>query len=133
MSGSFDAVPEDFEPAGDTPLEDFLAKFMAVKFVIDPGTKHEKTVVFPNDGNLFTGPASLFGDAPPGWTVASPVTLGALKPLPVGKHAVRVLWRLSAMHCDGIADVVDENCLPGGEEFVYSFVPAFEVVPGHLR
>ena len=131
MSGAFDAVPEEFEPAGETPLEDFLAKFEAIKYVIDPDTKHEKTVVFPHDGNLFTGPGTLFGALPEeDLDVVSPITLGALKPLSVGEHAVRVFWRLSAMHCDGLGDVVDENCLPG-EEFLYSSVRAFTVTPGH--
>src|SRR5262249_5405748 len=74
MNGTFEQVPEGLMPDGDTPLEDFIAKFSAVKYVIDPGTKQEKTVAFPNDGNLFTG--TLFGDV-----VVSPITFGTLKPL----------------------------------------------------
>lgn len=134
MNDSFEFVPDEFEPAAGatTPLEDFIAKFVQVKFVIDPGAKHEKTVVFPNNGEFFTGPGNLFPDIPENWDVVSPITLGTLKPLPVGEHAVRVFWTLSAMHCDGIGDSIDDNCLPEGE-FVYTFVPAFEVVPGHNR
>ena len=41
-----------FEPAGATPLEDFIAKFIGVKYVVDPGTSKEKTYVFGNDDDL---------------------------------------------------------------------------------
>jgi hypothetical protein len=131
MNDSFAAVPEAFEPAeGATkPLEDFLAKFVQVRFVIDPGTRQEKTVIFPNDGNLFTGIGSQFPDTPANWDVVSPITLGTLKPLSVGDHLVELYWTLSALHCDGLAANIDENCLPAGE-FLYSRRP-FTVVPGH--
>lgn len=131
MNDSFAAVPDEFEPAqGATkPLEDFLAKFVQVRFVIDRGTRQEQTVVFPNDGNLFTGPGSLFPGTPANWDVVSPIALGTLKPLPVGDHLVEVYWTLSDLHCDGLVANIDENCLPAGE-FLYSRT-RFTVVPGH--
>ena len=132
MNDVFAFQPEGFVPAGDTPLEDFIAKFEAVTFVIDPDTNHERTVVFSNTDDLFTGSGSQFPGGPANWDVVSPVTLGTLNPLPVGEHAVRVSWTLSAMHCDGIADSIDDNCLPEGQ-FVYAFVPAFQVTPGHFQ
>ena len=36
MAESFEAVPPEFVPAGATPLDDFLAKFVAVKYVSWP-------------------------------------------------------------------------------------------------
>jgi hypothetical protein len=124
MAPTFESTPPGFESAGDTPLEDFVAKFSGIKYVIDPGSKHQETVVFPND-------ESLFVDADfNGFAFVSPVTLGLLKPEPVGEHVVGVYWIFSAMHCDGIDDDPIANCLPAGETL---FIPglAFEVTPGH--
>ena len=121
MSPTFVAVPLDFVAAGATPLEDFKAKFIAVKHVVDPGTK-EKTYVFGNDDDL-----GIFSDATT--DVVNLVTLGTLKPLSVGDHVVDSYVRFSAMHCDGFAAVVDENCLPAGETLFSS--AQFTVTPGH--
>ncbi|MGH2618841.1 MAG: hypothetical protein ACRDJC_26735, partial [Thermomicrobiales bacterium] len=123
MAQDFEAVPEEFVPTGETPLEDFIAKFTAVKYVIDPGSKQEKTVVFPKDDTLFVD------DDFAGLVYVSPITLGLLKPLSVGEHVVEVYWVLSALHCDGIDDEIDVNCLPAGE-ILFSRV-TFEVTPGH--
>jgi len=106
----------------DSPLEDFIAKFIGVKYVVDPGTSKEKTYVFGNDDDL-----GIFND---GITVAAnSVSLGTLKPLSVGDHVVDSYLLFSAMHCDGIDSVVEENCLPAGETW-YSSVQ-FTVTPGH--
>ena len=122
MSPTFVAVPNGFVPAGLTPLEDFIAKFIGVKYVVDPGTSKEKTYVFGNDDDL-----GVFDD---GVTVAvNSVSLGTLKPLSVGDHVVDSYLLFSAMHCDGFDIVVEENCLPAGET-LYSSV-RFTVTPGH--
>jgi hypothetical protein len=120
---TFEVVPSDFVPAGETPLDDFIAKFVGVKYVVDPGTKKEKTYQFPNDDGL-----GIVQDEG-GFDAANPVTLGALKPLSVGHHVVDSYLLLSAMHCDGLGDVVEENCLPAGET-LFSTV-TFTVTPGH--
>jgi hypothetical protein len=122
MNPTFEFVPEGFLPEGATPIEDFIAKFIGVKYVVDPGTTKEKTYVFPNDDNLGIASAD-------GFDIANSVTLGALKPLNVGDHVVDSYWLFSAMHCDGLSDVVEESCLPAGETLL-STVP-FKVTPGH--
>jgi len=122
MSPTFVAVPNGFVPAGLTPLEDFIAKFIGVKYVVDPGTSKEKTYVFGNDDDL-----AIFNDEET--AIANAVSLGTLKPLSVGDHVVDSYLLFSAMHCDGIANVVEENCLPAGETW-YSSVQ-FTVTPGH--
>lgn len=119
---AYDDFPDGFAPVGDTPQEDFIAKFQAVKYVIDPGTRREKTVVFPKDASLFV----LQGDD---GDVTSPITLGALGPLPVGEHAVDVYWHMSAKHCDGLGDELDVNCLAAGEFFYARW--EFEATAGH--
>lgn len=123
MAQTFEEVPGGFVPAGDTPLADFLAKFEAVKYVIDRGTKQEKTVAFPNSNAL------VLADPDEGLDIVTATTLGTLKPLPVGKHVVESYWVFRAMHCDGIVANVDENCLPAGETLFIRV--RFEVVPGH--
>jgi hypothetical protein len=122
MNYSFEAVPEGFEAAGATPLDDFIAKLIGVKYVVDPGTKKEKTYVFGNDDDL-----GIVDDGI--GIIANAVTLGVLKPLSVGDHVVDSYLLFSAMHCDGYGAVVAENCLPAGEVLFSSVT--FTVTPGH--
>lgn len=118
MGPAFDAMPPGFVPDGATPVEDFIAKFVGVKYVVDPGTKQEKTYVFPSDETLGVLNAPPFD-----------VVLGSLKPASVGDHVVGSYLLLSAMHCDGIGAVAEENCLPAGETLYQTI--EFTVTPGH--
>jgi hypothetical protein len=122
MNTSFESVPPEFVPAGDTPLEDFVAKFVAVKYVVDPGTEEEKTYVFPNSDMLWTG---VLADLP----AVNTLTLGSVQPLSVGQHLVEVYWEFSALHCDGLAANLEENCIPAGETLFRR--TTFEVISGH--
>lgn len=126
VNTSFAAVPAGFVPAAPTPLEDFLAKFVAVKYVVDAGTLQERTYTFPASDKLWIG-ESPFG---PGFPAVHPITLGTLRPVSVGDHTVRVYWVMSAMHCDGLGTDVTVNCLPAGEVPYFSAVTSFEVAPG---
>jgi hypothetical protein len=119
MNTSFEVVPNGFEPAGPTPLDDFVAKFVAVKHVLDLGTRQEQTYVYPNSGRLWTGVVD-------GFPAVNTLTLSRLKPLRPGPHVARVYWVFSAMHCDGFSDVLVDNCLPAGE-ILFNLIP-FEVV-----
>jgi hypothetical protein len=121
VNTSFEIVPEDFVPAGATPLEDFVAKFVALKYVIDPGTTQQRTLVYPTGPRLWTG---IIEDFP----AVSPAPLSRVRPLSVGEHTVETYWVMSAMHCDGFAAVIEENCLGPGEVFYLSV--QFEVTPG---
>jgi hypothetical protein len=122
MNSAFDAAPAGFAPAGATPLADFVAKFIGVKYVVDPGTKQEKTYVFPKEDIL-----GIFHV--PGTDIVNPMTLGSLRPLSVGDHVVDTYMVFSAMHCDGFSAVVEESCLLAGENLYQSV--AFRVTPGH--
>jgi hypothetical protein len=124
MNTSFEAVPDDFVPAGETPLEDFLAKFVAIKYVVDPGTRQEQTYVYPTGDELWTGTVAGFPSVWPG-------TLSNLQPLSVGEHFIVVYWVFNAMHCDGFGTVVDEFCLGPGE-IAYTGV-RFDVTPGAMQ
>jgi hypothetical protein len=122
MNTSFEAVPEEFVPAGATPLEDFRAKFVAVKYIIDPGTSQERTRIYPTSDRLWMG---TIEGLPAVW----PGTLSIAKPLSVGQHRVEVYWVFSAMHCDGLDGVIEENCIGPGE-IGYAPPRVFEVTPG---
>jgi hypothetical protein len=108
VNTTFEAVPAEFVPAGETPLEDFLAKFVAVKYVVDPGTKQQRTYVMSSSDRLWTGELD-------GFPAANTVTLGSLHPLRAGQHTVEVYWTFNGMQCDGFADNAVENCFPAGE------------------
>jgi hypothetical protein len=132
VNGHFAAVPEEFVPAGETPVEDFQAKFTALKLVIDPGSPQERAVVFPNTGDVFAGPGNaIFPDAPEEVLVLIPASLGTVQPLPVGNHVVHGYWIFSAMHCDGFGTDTTPggNCFPSGATRLLQL--PFKVVPGH--
>ncbi len=126
MNYSFDSVPSGFVAVGGTPLEDFVAKFVAVKYVVDPGTDEEKTYVFPNSDKLWTG--ILFG-----LPHVNTLTLAAaLKPLPVGPHRIDMFWTFSAMWCDGFTDSIAQSCILAGDTRIGApGRPAFDVVTPH--
>jgi hypothetical protein len=122
VSPTFDAVPDGFVPAGTTPLEDYIAKFIGIKYVVDPGTSKEKAYVIGNNDDL--------GIVDGGVIIAvNPVSLGALEPLSVGDHVVDSYLLFTAMHCDGFADIPEDNCIQAGET-LWSSVQ-FTVTPGH--
>jgi hypothetical protein len=127
MAPTFGPVPGGFVPAGATPAEDFRAKFTALKLVIDPGTHQEKIIVFPTNDRLFVDT-----DEPRfnGLVFVTPTTLGTVQPLSVGEHIVDVFWVFRAMHCDGLAANVEQNCFPVGETKYIPGLP-FQVTPGH--
>jgi hypothetical protein len=133
VNGSFASVPDGFVPAGATPVEDFQAKFTALRLVIDPGSRQEKTVVFPNTGNVFAGPGNaIFPGAPDDVLVLIPASLGTVQPLSVGNHVVHAHWIFSSMHCDGFGTDTTPgsgNCFHAGETLLLQL--PFEVVPGH--
>jgi hypothetical protein len=122
MATSLERVPAGFEPAGDTPLDDLVAKFVAVKYVVDPGTSQQQTFVFPKSGKLWTGVLD-------GLPAVNTLTFGSLRPLSIGQHVIEVYWLFNALHCDGLTADREQNCIPAGEALFREI--AFEVTPGH--
>ncbi len=119
---TWEQMPDGYVPAGPTPIEDFVAKFVAIRYVVDEGTEHQFTVEFANGPRLFTGDHAINPDI----VLASPMTLGAIRPLSVGAHTVRTFWIMSDLQCDGWSAVVEESCFPAGT--FDSGTTAFEVV-----
>jgi hypothetical protein len=120
---SWEQMPDGYVPAGATPLQDFVAKFVAIRYVVDEGTSRAFTVEFANGPLLWTGQHAINPDI----ALATPMTLGAIRPLGVGPHTVRMIWIMSAMQCDGWSAVVAESCFPGAGPFDNGS-DAFEVV-----
>ena len=120
---TWEQMPEGYVPAGSTPREDFVAKFLAVRYVVDEGTPDEFTVEFANGPRLWTGDHATDPDI----ALATPMTLGAIRPLSVGPHTVRDVWIMSDMQCDGWSAVVEESCIPGAGPYDLGTI-SFEVV-----
>ncbi|MFI6015805.1 hypothetical protein ACIBAG_44795 [Streptomyces sp. NPDC051243] len=101
--------PAGYTPARPAPMDDFVSKFLGVRVVTDIGTARERSYTF--------GPQTLRRiafDPNLGLPFAF-FAAGPLHPLSVGAHTTTVFMRLSAEHCDGVAPVREENCLPAGE------------------
>jgi hypothetical protein len=120
---TWEQVPDGFVPAGATPLEDFVAKFVAIRYVVDQGTSHEFAVEFATGPSLWTDEHPLNPDI----DLASAMTLGTIRPLSVGPHTVTSFWIFSDVHCDGMSSVFEESCVPAGA-FDAGTV-SFDVVP----
>jgi hypothetical protein len=108
VNTTFAKVPRGFVSAGATPADDFRAKFLQVRYVVDAGTAQQKQYVFSNSSDLYVATID-------GAVLINTVTLGTMNPLAVGPHVVDRYWSFSAMHCDGLGRKIDENCLPAGE------------------
>jgi len=107
---TWEQVPDGFEPAGDTPVEDFIAKFVSIRYVVDQGTTQEFSVEFANGPSLWTDEHPTNPDI----ELASAMTLGTIRPLSVGTHSVTSFWTFSDDQCDGLSDVFEESCFPAG-------------------
>lgn len=130
VAPSYGPAPGSFEPAfpGATPAQDLLAKFVQVRHVVDPGSKHAKTYIFTGSDGLST---RTVDDR----VAINAITTGVLQPVsvkpPAGQaaHVVETYWTLTAMHCDGIAASKARNCLPAGEFLVSRIFFTVEPLP----
>ncbi len=103
--------PASYVPLSPNPIDDFTAKLVEVKVVVD-GTAE----IFSPSEVLRTDirAAQLL---PGRWDESLPMAsmLPRLSPLSVGEHTFQIFVVLSAEHCDGISTSVEENCLAAGE------------------
>ena len=109
---SYESVPSPHPLAGSTPIEDFLGKVEAVRYVIDPETRRPRSYRFEARHVVRQGTLDQIVAGGP----ALPVVyfLAKLPPLPPGVHNTKILVEMSAGHCDGLG-TAPENCLPEGE------------------
>jgi hypothetical protein len=106
--------PDGYLPSRPAPLDDFVAKLVSAKIMIDGGTSQEFTVTYRPNNVLRTdiNLAQLNPAAPP-FPMAS--LLLRVNPLSVGGHTSQLFIVLSAEHCDGLGTDRAFNCLPAGE------------------
>jgi hypothetical protein len=119
--------PDGYVPVSPNPIDDFAAKLVAVKVVVD-GTAQ---VLSPNEAlrtDITFEQLEPDGVEDPG-PMAS--MLPRLRPLSVGEHTFQPFIVLSAMHCDGLAPVEEENCLPAGEIPFAPLRPITVTTPEH--
>ena len=103
--------PDGYVPVSPNPIDDFAAKLVAVKVVVDGKTQvFSPSEVLRTDINIEQLEPGSFGEPFP---MAS--MLPRLHPVGVGEHTFQPFVVLSAMHCDGFAPDPDHNCLPAGE------------------
>ena len=122
---SYANVPSPYPLAGATPLEDFLAKLVAVRYVVDPGTPKERSYRF--DGRDIPRVIGTTDQIEAGPIAAVVHFVAKLPPLSPGVHRFQTFVELSAAHCDGLG-TAPENCAPPGETFVFGC--PFAVIDG---
>jgi len=108
--------PPGYVPTLPAPSDDFLAKLIAVKVVIDRGTGQERTHFFDPSDIVRTDINAE--DVNPGqWGSPFPMAslLPSMPPEIVGDHTFEPILVLSAEHCDGFGTDPELQCLPAGE------------------
>lgn len=104
---TYEVIPEGYTPSGATPIDDFSAKFVGAGYVIDAGTKHERTYTLSASKivQIVTAPGSDFPTAS---------IMAVLPPLPPGPHTVDIFLIFSADHWDGFGVDPSANLWPAG-------------------
>jgi hypothetical protein len=105
---TYEAIPPGYQPGSARPLDDLRARLVGVRIYVDEETPEAFTVEWANGPNLWVG------DYGP-YDLASPITLGTVRPLPIGRHTERVAYVMSAMECDGTSADPSLSCIPAGE------------------
>ena len=113
MNTFWESLPADYTPSAPTPLEDFISKVRSMTYVVDPGTKHERSYRFRAQDIIDVRTlGDFFPETGPDWPTA--LFLAKLPPLPVGDHRLAASIEMSARHCDGLGTEPARNCLGAG-------------------
>ena len=113
MNTFWEAVPADYTPSAPTPLEDFASKVRSMTYVVDPGTKNERSYSFAAQDIMDVRTVhDFFPETGPDWPIA--FFLAKLPPLSPGDHRIGALIEMSARHCDGLGTDPAANCLAAG-------------------
>jgi hypothetical protein len=112
-AGSDYVFPSGYAPTQPALDEDFAAKLVSVRYVVDAGTAQERTYVFPAtrfdlELGVFPGGVFVRWATPP------------LHPLPPGDHTVDEYVTLSADFWDGLDVDPTANLIPAGESLAVS-------------
>ena len=119
-AGNDGVFPNGYTPSRTSLDEDFLAKFVSARYVVDAGTPRERQYVVPAGEHLIQQ-----GTLPDGSVFVRWAT-GSLRPLTPGDHTVDEYVTLTADSWDGFGVDPAVNLIPAGESFVGSVT--FEVL-----
>ena len=112
MNSFWETVPADYTPSAPTPLEDFVSKVRSMIYVVDPGTKQERSYRYPAQSVMDLRTVhDFFPETGPDWPVA--LFLPKLPPLPPGDHRLSTSIEMSARSCNGLGSA-STDCLPAG-------------------
>jgi hypothetical protein len=114
MADAFDHKPPGFATDYPTPVADFRGKLQSIEYVVDGGAGSGFNRSFPADNKIWVGQLP----EAPGLPAINTSNLGALNPLPVGRHVAEVYWKLSGPVCDGFSADQGTSCLPAGDLLV---------------
>ena len=129
MNSFWEAVPAGYTPSAPTPAADFTSKVRSMTFVVDPGTKRERSYRYGAQSILDVRTVhDFFPVTGPDWPIA--FFLAKLPPLPPGDHRIGTIIEMSARHCDGLG-TDPGNCLGAG--MTRLGVCPFEVVARKAR
>jgi hypothetical protein len=112
VAATFETIPPDFEPSAATPRDDYLAKLRSARYVVDAGTRRERSYTFAARHLLVAT-----GDLPDGTQFVA--LTPRLSPLPPGPHTVDIYVTLAAETWDGLG-LADENHQAAGTSLVGS-------------
>ena len=130
MNSSWAETPAGYTPSAPTPLEDFTSKVRSMTFVVDPGTRHERSYRFAAEDIIdVRSVRDFFPESGP--DRPSAFFLAKLPPLPSGDHLIGAIIDMRAPHCDGLGTDPGFNCLGAGTTRLT--VCPFTVVPRGSR
>ncbi len=113
MNTAWEATPADYTPSAPTPLADFTSKVRSMTFVVDPGTRHERSYRFRAQSIMDVRTIhDFFPETGEDWPIA--FFLAKLPPLRPGDHRIGAIIDMSARHCDGLGTDPATNCLGAG-------------------
>jgi hypothetical protein len=129
---SADSVyPPGYVPSRPAPIDDFVAKLVAMQVVIDGGTPKARTHVF-DPTQIVRTDIHAEQVEPGAWGAPYPMAtlLPRLRPLSLGDHFVETSLVLSDEHCDGFSTDPHLSCLPAGEVLFFAH-PVAVTKPQH--
>jgi hypothetical protein len=126
----WEAVPAGYTPSAPTPREDFVSKVRSVTFVVDPGSKQQRSYHYRAQDIMDVRTIhDFFPVTGPDWPTV--LFLAKLPPLSPGDHRLGTSIEMSARHCDGLGTNPVANCLAAGVTKLT--VCPFMVVPRNAR
>ena len=114
VAGSDYVFPPGYAPSRPLLDEDFLAKFVSARFVVDAGTAQERRYTFAASELVLQTGVLPDGSRFVRWVTPS------MHPLPPGDHTVDEYGTLTADFWDGLGLDPAINLLPAGEGFAGS-------------